>query len=50
MTIGIIISTYNNPAWLEKVLWGYMFQSRPADEIVVADDGSNAETKALIEK
>ena len=50
MTIGIIISTYNNPIWLEKVLWGYMFQSRPADEIVIADDGSGSDTRTLIEK
>lgn len=48
-TIGIIISTYNNPAWLEKTLWGYLYQTRMADEIVIADDGSRAETKLLIE-
>ena len=48
-TIGVIISTYNNPKWLEKTLWGYMCQSRPADEIIVADDGSGPETKALID-
>ena len=35
-SIGVIISTYNNPAWLEKVLWGYLFQTHPADEIVIA--------------
>ena len=40
MTIGVIISTYNNPAWLEKTLWGYMCQLRAADEIIIADDGS----------
>lgn len=48
-TIGVIISTYNNPFWLEKTLWGYMCQSRPADEIIIADDGSGPETKALID-
>lgn len=48
-TIGVIISTYNNPLWLEKTLWGYMCQSRPADEIIIADDGSGPETKALID-
>ncbi|MCI6200920.1 MAG: glycosyltransferase, partial [Paraprevotella sp.] len=40
MTIGVIISTYNNPRWLEKTLWGYMAQTRKADEIIIADDGS----------
>lgn len=49
-TIGVIISTYNNPAWLEKTLWGYQHQERPADEIVVADDGSGEETRLLIER
>jgi glycosyltransferase involved in cell wall biosynthesis len=47
-SIGIIISTYNNPAWLEKVLWGYCWQTRKADEIIVADDGSGPETSALL--
>ena len=50
MKIGVIISTYNNPEWLEKTLWGYMAQSRKADEIVVADDGSKEETRQLIER
>lgn len=48
MTIGIIISTYNNPAWLEKTLWGYMCQLRPADEIIIADDGSKPETRNMV--
>ena len=48
-SIGVIISTYNNPAWLEKVLWGYLFQTHPADEIVIADDGSKEDTRRLIE-
>lgn len=48
-TIGVIISTYNNPRWLEKTLWGYMCQSREADEIIIADDGSGPETKALVD-
>lgn len=48
-TVGVVISTYNSPAWLEKVLWGYMYQTRPADEIVIADDGSRDETRILID-
>lgn len=47
-TIGVIISTYNNPAWLEKTLWGYINQTRKADEIIIADDGSGEETRLLI--
>lgn len=49
-TIGVIISTYNNPAWLEKTLWGYLCQDRMADEIIIADDGSGEETRMLIER
>lgn len=48
MKLGVIISTYNNPAWLEKTLWGYMCQKRMADEIIIADDGSTIETRKLI--
>lgn len=50
MTIGIIISTYNNPAWLEKVLWGYLCQTRAADEIIIADDGSKPDTREMVMK
>lgn len=48
-TIGVIISTYNNPRWLEKTLWGYLYQTQMPDEIVIADDGSTDDTKALID-
>ncbi len=48
MTIGVIISTYNNPRWLEKTLWGYCYQQRMAEEIIIADDGSTEETRQLI--
>lgn len=47
---GVVISTYNNPAWLEKTLWGYMVQERKADEIIIADDGSRDDTRRLIER
>ena len=47
--IGVIISTYNNPEWLEKTLWGYCYQSRMADEIIIADDGSREDTRLLVE-
>lgn len=49
MKLGVIISTYNNPAWLEKTLWGYMCQKRMADEIIIADDGSTNETRELVD-
>lgn len=47
-TTGVIISTYNNPKWLEKTLIGYMHQTLAPDEIIIADDGSGPETARLI--
>jgi glycosyltransferase involved in cell wall biosynthesis len=48
--ISVVLATYNSPAWLEKVLWGYATQSRRPDEIVIADDGSTQETLLTIER
>ena len=48
MRISVVLSTYNSPDWLEKVLWGYSVQSCPPVEIVVADDGSTPETALRI--
>lgn len=48
-SIGVVISTYNNPKWLEKTLWGYLYQTCKADEIIIADDGSRDDTRALID-
>lgn len=47
--LSVIISTYNNPQWLEKVLWSYEFQTFKNFEVVIADDGSDEKTKKLIE-
>jgi glycosyltransferase involved in cell wall biosynthesis len=50
MTASVIITTYNQPAWLEKVLWGYAAQSVSNFQLVVADDGSAEETRAVISR
>jgi glycosyltransferase involved in cell wall biosynthesis len=50
MNLGVIITTYNNPAWLEKVLWGYQCQTDHDFQVILADDGSGEETRSLIEK
>jgi glycosyltransferase involved in cell wall biosynthesis len=47
--ISIIVSTYNSEAWLEKVLWGFQFQTFKEFEVVIADDGSGPATRELIE-
>ncbi len=49
-SVGVIISTYNNPEWLEKTLWGYACQTHADFEIIIADDGSGEATKELIEE
>ena len=48
--ISVIISTYNHPEWLMKVLWGFSCQSYKDFEVVIADDGSGPETEQLIIK
>lgn len=50
MKLSVILSTYNQPAWLELVLWGYAAQTHRDFELIVADDGSGAETRAVIER
>ena len=50
MQVSVIISTHNNPQWLEKVLWGYEVQSYKFFEILIADDGSTEDTRKLIEQ
>jgi len=46
--ISVIFTTYNSPAWLEKVLWGFSCQDDQNFEIIIADDGSTEETANLI--
>jgi glycosyltransferase involved in cell wall biosynthesis len=49
MSLSVIVSTYNQPEWLGKVLHGYMEQTFRDFEIVVADDGSDDRTREVIE-
>ncbi|MAL99569.1 glycosyltransferase family 2 protein [Hydrocarboniclastica marina] len=46
--IGVVITTYNSPLWLSKVLTGYEAQSDKQFTVIVADDGSTRETGELI--
>lgn len=48
-TVSVIVSTYNKPDWLKKVLWGFECQTYKDFEVIVADDGSGLETKIFIE-
>jgi glycosyltransferase involved in cell wall biosynthesis len=48
--LSVIVSTYNKPRDLERVLWGYTAQTRRDFELLVADDGSGPETAAAIHR
>lgn len=50
MRLSVILSTYNQPLWLEKVIWGYSVQSHRDFELVIADDGSDDATRAVIDR
>jgi glycosyltransferase involved in cell wall biosynthesis len=50
MFVSVIISTYESPEWLAKVVWGYAAQTHRQFEIVIADDGSSSSTAKCIEE
>lgn len=50
MRLSVVVTTYNHPEWLEKVLWGFAAQTRRDFELLVADDGSDDRTRDLIER
>ncbi|MEO8672469.1 MAG: glycosyltransferase [Tahibacter sp.] len=47
--LSVLISTYNEPQWLEWVLLGYARQTYTDFEMIVVDDGSGPETRARID-
>ena len=47
--VSVILSTYNQPRWLELVLYGYIYQTVKDFELIVADDGSDQSTREVIE-
>ena len=50
MSTSVIVSTYNQPKWLELTLLGYSIQIEKDFEIIVADDGSTLETANVIDR
>lgn len=50
MKSSVIITTHNRPYYLDKVLHGYLHQSQPPHEVVIADDGSSDATPQVIAK
>ncbi len=50
MKVSVILATYNEPKWLAKVIRGYAAQTHRDFELVIADDGSTADTAEAIER
>lgn len=49
-SISVVVTTYEWPAALDAVLRGFSEQSDPGFEVVVADDGSGAETADVVDR
>ncbi|MCL5024795.1 MAG: glycosyltransferase family 2 protein [Nitrospirae bacterium] len=50
MKVSLIITTYDSPGALEKVVEGILVQSRLPDEIIIADDGSDERTSSVVRR
>lgn len=50
MRLSVVVTTYNHPEWLEKVLWGFEAQTFRDFELLVADDGSDDRTRELLDR
>lgn len=50
MRVSVIITTYNQPEQLEKVMWGYAGQRGAKFELIIADDGSLPTTAEVIDR
>ena len=49
-TIAVVVTTYNRPDALERVLSAYLSQAHQGIELQVADDGSTADTRRVVER
>ncbi len=48
--LSVAVCTYNGAAYLHEQLDSIIAQSRPADEIIICDDGSRDDTWPILEK
>lgn len=48
MRVSLVITTYHNPSALKKVLDSILVQTRPPDEVIIADDGSGEDTASVV--
>lgn len=49
MKASLVITTYDNPVLLKKVVDSILVQSRMPDEVIIADDGSEKETAHIVQ-
>ncbi len=49
MLVSVIVTTYNRPDALRAVLGGLFAQTDYGFEVLIADDGSTAPTRALVD-
>lgn len=50
VSLALLLTTYNRPDALDRVLESVFRQSRLSDEVIVADDGSDSSTVLVIKK
>lgn len=48
MRIAVVVPTYNRAALLVQTVESVLAQSRPADAVVIVDDGSTDDTRAVV--
>lgn len=50
MTVSVCMGIYNGEKYIEKQLQTILKQSKPADEVILCDDGSTDNTVEIVEK
>jgi glycosyltransferase involved in cell wall biosynthesis len=50
MRLAVVVTTYNRPDALERALFAYLSQEDREIELLVADDGSTDDTRAVVER
>src|SRR4051812_24866799 len=48
-TLSVVVATHTGAGDLERMLAGLATQDRPADEVIVVDDGSTDDTAAVLD-
>lgn len=50
ITVSVVIPAYNSGAYISRAIESVLGQSRPADEVIVVDDGSEDDTGEVVVK